>query len=104
MRRLCPSSLVISLLASAVVTASPIDPHNPSPGRFLDEWAEIYLAGSKTGYMHSTMAREGDLIHTNTITKIEIGRVDSPIQIATVQRTTETLAGVPVSFGSEMNA
>jgi len=79
-----------------------IDPHDPPAGRFLDEWAEVYMAGGKVGYMQSTMAREGDLIHTKTITQLKIGRVDSPIEIQMVQSTTETVSGEPVRFGSEM--
>ncbi len=82
----------------------PLDVHNPPQGRFLDEWSEVYMAGGKVGYAHSTMTRKGDLIRTATTIKMRIGRVDQPIKIETVQRTTETLAGVPVFFSSDLNA
>ncbi len=93
----------VGFLATLVV-ARPIDPNNPPAGRFLDEWAEVYIAGGKVGYAHSTMTREGDVIHTKTTTKMRIGRVDQPVTIETVQGTTETISGLPISFASDMNA
>jgi hypothetical protein len=84
--------------------AAPLDPNNPAQGRFSDEWAEIYMAGGKVGYAHSTMAREGDLIHTGITTEVKLGRDSRAVTIRMVQRTTETLPGVPVSFSSEMEA
>ncbi|MGB2988157.1 MAG: transglutaminase-like domain-containing protein [Phycisphaerae bacterium] len=94
--------LAFWIVPVAGAPAVPIDPNNPPRGRFSDEWAEIYMAGGKMGYAHSTMAREGKLIHTDTTTKMEIGRVDLPIKIEMAQHTTETLAGVPVNFSTEM--
>lgn len=98
---------IVALLSCGAVLAAPvrrIDPNNPPQGRFSDEWAEVYMAGGKVGYMHSTMNRHGNLIRTETTTKMRLGRADSPVAIAMVQRTTETVGGVPVSFGSEMHA
>ena len=95
----------VALLApGALFAADPIDPDNPSEGRFMDDWAEVYMAGGKVGYAHSTMNRDGDLIHTRAETVMKIGRVDQPVKIATTQSTTETLDGKPVSFASEMDA
>jgi hypothetical protein len=94
----------LSLFAGAsALAADVLDPNNPPHGRFLDEWAEVYMAGGKVGYMQSTMAREGEIVHTRTVTRLRIGRADSPVEIQMTQSTTETLAGVPVAFGSEMN-
>ena len=56
------------------------------------------MAGGKVGYMHSTMAREGDLIHSATHMEIELARLDQAIKIRVSEKTTETLLGVPVSF------
>jgi hypothetical protein len=96
--------LLCTLLPAGLVMARPVDWLDPAQGRFLDEWAEIYMAGSKVGYMHSTLEREGDLITTNSDSKIRLGRVDSPVEIRIRQTTTETLDGRPVAFGSEMDA
>lgn len=75
-----------------------VSPLNPPEGRFSDEWAEVYMAGGKVGYTHSTMAREGNLIHTSNTTKMKVGRLESTVEIAVVQTTTETLGGVPLRF------
>ncbi|RME38355.1 MAG: hypothetical protein D6788_07625, partial [Planctomycetota bacterium] len=80
------------------------DPLDPPQGLFSDDWAEIFMAGGKVGYLHSTMTREGDRIRTRTVTVIRLGRVDSPVQIRSEQRTTETVSGVPLTFASEMKA
>ncbi len=95
--------LTCSLFQIGAALAAQVDPNNPAQGRFLDEWAEVYMAGGKVGYMHYAMAREGDLIHTQATTQMKIGRADSPVDIRMVQTTTETLAGVPVTFSSEMD-
>ena len=86
-------------------TASgPLDPDDPPQGRFADDWAEVYMAGGKVGYMHSTMAREDDLIRTEMEMLFEMARADQRIQVNMSQYTTETLLGLPASFGSIMDA
>ncbi len=80
------------------------DPTDPREGLFSDDWAVIYLAGGKVGYMHSTMTRMGDEIHTRTTTVMKLGRANSPIEIKTVQQTIETIDGRPQSFASKMQA
>ncbi|MHC4698714.1 MAG: hypothetical protein ACYTFA_18450, partial [Planctomycetota bacterium] len=94
----------LGTLAATHARAAAINPKNPPEGRFIDEWATVYLAGMKAGYSHSTMARTGDLIHTAVDMKLRLGRVDQPVTISTQQTTTETLAGVPVSFASTLDA
>lgn len=89
--------------AVATAFAGPIDPKNPPEGRFLDEWAEVYMGGGKIGFVHSTTSREGDLIRTKIVTTMRMGRVESPVEISTVMATEETLAGVAISFRSGMN-
>jgi len=88
------------LLSASGYAADSIDPVNPPKGRFTDEWAEVYMSGGKVGYSHSTMAREGDLIHTELTMKIDLGRVGQPVSIGVSQKTTETLQGAPVTFES----
>ena len=73
------------LAASAV--AKPLDVRNPAQGRFVEDWAEIFLAGQKIGYAHSTMARQGDDIDTTMKMVMQLGRVSQPVKISLVQRT-----------------
>ncbi len=93
----------VLLLSGAATGADLIDPKDPSQGRFSDEWLEIYMAGSKIGYAHNTMARDGKLIHTASTMRMEVGRVSQPVAITVEETTTETLRGVPVRFESSMN-
>ena len=104
MQRIVRFSLALVALACSAVAAAPIDYKNPAEGRFSDQWLEIYLNGAKVGYGHTTMAREGKLIHTSTTMHMRIERAAQQVKISMAQRTTETPEGVPVSFGSEMDA
>ena len=105
MTRLCIVLCVFAgaLLVPAAVRGDSIDPNQPPEGRFSDEWAEVYMGGAKVGYSHSTMAREGELIHTGTTVVMEIARERQKLALRTEEGTTETLAGVPLSFESTMD-
>jgi len=91
------------MLLSGVVRAGPIDPQNPPHRRFADDWAEIFMAGAKVGYAHSTMARDGDMIHTGMDMKVRVGRAGQTVSLSILQTTTETLAGKPAHFQSTMD-
>lgn len=95
-------SLLMAVVAALAAPArsAPIDPHNPPAGRFSDDWMEIYLAGQKVGYAHSTMTREGNLVHSSTTTVMQLGRVEQPIKVTVSERAVETLDGKPKSFES----
>ena len=95
--------IVISAMTTTWAVAAPIDPKNPPQGRFSDEWAEVYMAGGKVGYAHTTMNRDGDLITTGATFHMVLGRAEQPVKIGMTQHTSETLTGVPVTFGSEMD-
>ena len=98
------SCLVTSaVLTAGVVRGGSIDPNRPPEGRFSDEWSEVYMSGAKVGYSHSTMSREGDLIHTGTTVVMEIARERQKVALRTEEQTTETLTGVPLSFESTMD-
>src|SRR3972149_1589925 len=92
--------IVFSAMTTACAVAAPIDPKNPPQGRFSDEWAEVYLAGGKVGYAHTTMNRDGDHITTGATFHMVLGRAEQPVKIGMTQHTSETLTGVPVTFGS----
>ncbi len=93
-------SLVAALSPSIAAGSGPIDPHNPPQGRFSDDWAEVFMAGGKVGYMHSAMAREGNLINTDMTMVVEIARANQRIKISVTQQTSETVAGAPLGFAS----
>lgn len=96
------ASLIIA--CHCVVTlAAPINPENPPQGLFSDEWSEIYFGGNKVGYAHSMMSRDGESIQSKTSFHMRMGRDEQPVTIDVSQFTTETLAGGPISFGSEMD-
>jgi Transglutaminase-like superfamily len=99
----CLTILIPLAVSISAATAGPIDPNNPPEGRFADEWLEIYMAGGKVGYAHSTMARNGDRISTSVMFHIRLGRADQPVTIETTQSTVETLNARPLSFSSETN-
>lgn len=90
------------IFAAGTALADPIDPNNPPEGRFFDDWGEVFLAGKKIGYAHSTNARKGDQILTSSTMVMKLGRVDQPISIEVISSTTETIRGKPLAFGSTM--
>ena len=79
-----------------------IDPANPPPGVFADEWYAVMLAGKKCGQMHTRMARlsgkGGDIIETWTKMQLTLRRDQAEVSIGIEQKTNETLDGVPRSF------
>ncbi len=95
----------MSIFAPSFANAgeAPIDVKSPPQGRFIDEWAEVYIAGKKTGYSHSSFTRKGDQIRTESTMFVQMGRVDQPVKIEIVQHTLETIDGKPIGFGSTMN-
>jgi hypothetical protein len=95
--------LFLSLVLAGVLRAGPIDVENPPQGRFSDEWAEIFIGGAKSGYAHSTMARSGDEIQTETTMKLRIGRAGQNIDLSVSQQSVETVAGRPLRFSSVMD-
>ncbi len=66
-------------MTTVCAIAAPIDPKNPPQGRFSDDWAEVYMAGGKVGYAHTTMNREGDLIATGANFHMVLGRAEQTV-------------------------
>ena len=94
--------MLLVVATAGTMRGQTVDIDNPPQGRFLDEWFELHMGGAKIGYAHNTTARLGDRIETSTDFHIKIGRADSPVVMDTSQRTTETIAGGPLGFESEM--
>jgi transglutaminase-like putative cysteine protease len=94
--------LLVLVAGSGTLHGQTVDINNPPQGRFFDEWFELHMGGAKIGYAHNTTARIGERIETSTDFHIKIGRADSPVVMDTTQKTTETIAGGPLSFESDM--
>lgn len=91
-------------MATPVVGAerkAPINPKDPPQGRFSDDWMELHIGGSKAGFAHSTMSREGDRIRSELSFNLKLGRAEQPVAIAMTQGTIETVAGEPIEFWSQ---
>jgi len=88
------------IFAQPLLAQKAIDPNNPAQGLFQDEWMEVYLAGGKIGYGHSTMIRQGDEIHTSVKMNLKIARAKVSLKLGVTQTTVETLQGEPLEFGS----
>lgn len=98
---LCVSAVALSLQP---VRAEKFDYSDPPSGVFSDEWMVVELAeAGKVGYMHVEMSRDGDLVHTTSLTSFSLARVGAPVQIKALQRATETLGGKPVSFDHQLD-
>jgi len=85
-------------LSAPAFGADKVDPDNPPMGLFSDEWAEVYLAGNKIGYAHSTMTRDHNLIRSRSTMSMHLGRLDQPVKLEVIESATETVGGNPVSF------
>jgi len=93
--------LVAPLTAHA---GTPPDLTDPPEGRFVDEWLQVYMAGGKVGYGHTTMTRSQDTIETSTEVVLELGRDDVRVSVSMQQFTRERVDGTPISFGSNLHA
>ncbi len=85
------------------LAAGDIDVRNPPRGRFADQWFEVYMGGSKVGFAHNTMARDGDRIDSAVEFQMKLGRVEQPVSLRMVQGTSETLDGAAISFHSDLD-
>ena len=94
---------LLTLLPAAASASTPFDPQDPPQGLFSEEWMEVYLMGQKVGYSQISLWREGDEIRTETKTFMQVRRGAVPMSFETVEKTTETLDGQPLSFVVEMN-
>jgi hypothetical protein len=82
--------------------AAKIDPDNPPSGTFVDDWMIVRMGGADTGWAHSTMTREGDRVSARLTMHLAIARAGQKIEIAVSEDTTESVAGEPLAFGSQM--
>ncbi|MCP4247440.1 MAG: transglutaminase domain-containing protein [bacterium] len=84
------------------VQADKIDPDNPAPGVFSDEWMIVNLGGQKAGYAHMTMTRNDNRVISRMIMSLSLARAGQTIEISQMESSTETVAGEPIAFESVM--
>ncbi len=90
----------VSLFPAILIAGDKIDYRNPPPGTFRDDWMLVELSGSKAGYSHSTLSRDGDVITSRTLMSMTINRFDQSIDVSVLNTIRETIDGRPLSFDS----
>jgi hypothetical protein len=104
MRRLV-SIVVLGLIIPTLLVAkaaAKINPDNPPPGTFVDDWMIVRMAGADAGWAHSTMTREGDQVTSGMTMHLAVARAGQKIEITISEDTTESVAGEPLAFESRM--
>jgi hypothetical protein len=89
-----------ALLQAPAVAGDQVDPTDPPQGLFADEWMSLSLAGQRAGYSHITTSRDGDRITTRALMHLSLARAGVPMEVSTMESSTETLDGRPLRFES----
>lgn len=103
------AALIVGLCSAlGVLTASaepvtPFNPDDPPQGTFADEWFEVRMQGQKSGWMHSTIHREGERITSRSDIEMSLRRADAQVTIQVGMTNREYLDGTPVGFDQTMN-
>ncbi len=66
-----------------------------------DRWYELWIDGSRAGWSHEVVTREGDTIVTRSSMRMEIGRADQAVEISMKSEFIETLSGEPIEVRIE---
>lgn len=101
--RVCVCRLTVLALALAggpLRAAAP--PTDPPQGRFDETWMAVMLGGDQIGYAHMESLREQDNIRSTTDTVFRLSRAGTAVELRMTEGYTETLAGQPLAFNSEM--
>ena len=67
----------------------------------VDRWYEVYLDGSKVGYVSDIMQKEADVIKSRNEFVMQIKRAGQTIEITVEQETKEKISGELIDFSSE---
>ena len=67
----------------------------------VDRWYEVYLGGSKVGYVSDTMQKDGDVVKSRNEFVMQIKRAGQSIEITVEHETKEKLSGELIDFSSE---
>ena len=75
---------------------------NKSSFKELDRWYEVFLAGSKVGYSHSTMKLKKNEVISQSNFIMSVKRAGVLIEIKSMESTRELLSGEIISFSGKM--
>ena len=67
----------------------------------VDRWYEVYLDGSKVGYVSDIMQKEADVIKSRNEFVMQIKRAGQSIEITVEQETKEKISGELIEFSTE---
>jgi len=89
----------IALLGQAIDGAQAEVPQ----GLFSEAWMEVRMFNAKVGYSHTTMRRDGDVIHVRTETTMKINRAGANVEMSSIESSRETIDGKPLGFFSSLD-
>ncbi|MGE4549832.1 MAG: hypothetical protein AAEJ57_00475, partial [Opitutales bacterium] len=72
-------------------------------GLFSEAWMEVRMFNAKVGYSHTTLRRDGDVVHTRTETTMKINRAGANVEMTSIESSRETIDGKPLGFFSSLD-
>ena len=93
-------SICCLTLLSQFIAAAPAE---VPQGLFSEAWMEVRMFNAKVGYSHTTLHRDGDVVHTRTETTMKINRAGANVEMTSIESTRETIGGQPLGFFSSLN-
>ncbi len=61
------------------------------------------MFNAKVGYSHTTLRRDGDVVHTRTETTMKINRAGTDVEMTSIESSRETIDGNPLGFFTSIN-
>ncbi len=86
--------------ARALPPIQSIDWRNPRQGLFSEDWYTVHVFGARAGYMHQTLTRKGDEVHTRVHMVMQIGRGAESMRTEATVNYRETVDGRPLGISS----
>ncbi|MBG28909.1 MAG: hypothetical protein CMI31_02745 [Opitutae bacterium] len=90
---------LISLLLPCLTMAQTEAPQ----GLISEAWMEVRMFNAKVGYSHTTLRRDGDVVHTRTETTMIINRAGADVTMKSIESSRETIGGKPLGFFTSMD-
>lgn len=103
--KLCAFHSVVFLFVCCVFSTQILNAQgskNKTSFKDLDRWYEVFLAGSKVGYSHSTMKLEKNEVISKSNFVMSVMRAGALIEIKSMESTRESLSGEIISFSGKM--
>jgi hypothetical protein len=102
MKRVYGSLLTLMMFAVFLAVAgAAAAAEDETPGVPRDEWYAVFMKGTRVGYTHTAMKREGDSIVTLNETKMTIRRFGTDLTMEMSSTCRERLDGTPEGFAAK---